>query len=329
MTWHTMPGAKRTVYLPDWIRFFVKILPPTQKNQRPGIIMWGSPQWIQHETANYNTGADAEMHYRFLVNGANGTPLSYHFTNDDAEIYQMIPLNEVTWQAACGACAGNYDCWSNELCVNQGINEAKSRDIAEWLAAGVLEAHGIQPVKANITTHWDWNNVYAGGPNDPDRHHCPEQMLFIDKYWPTYEDRVIQKYAEIKALREGLVKPQPVPPKPPKYPKPETPDGFNTNAPLDHPADNMKYRKTTVYICRRNYRVVAKKGAGRLVTPDKGAESAGPRAKWNEKLYGHGLWVNPDTNVTYILDETGYWIQASSLTPNIKITPRKVDDDDE
>ena len=153
-----------------------------QPNQRPGIKRALPGFWVQHETGNSNPGADAEMHKNYLHNGALNDKgvsqrLSFHFAVDDGAIYQMIPIDEVTWQAADGDGPGNMSGISCELCINTGIDTAKARHNAEALCAGILKALGMG--QASVKRHWDFNECSA------DRHHCPDQMM-NDNYWPAF-----------------------------------------------------------------------------------------------------------------------------------------------
>ncbi len=65
---------------------------------------------------------------------------------------------------------------SYELCVNQGIDVAKSRHIAEAVAGGVMKALGMSADRCK--GHIDFN---AG---TRDRHICPHEMI-EEGYWPT------------------------------------------------------------------------------------------------------------------------------------------------
>lgn len=160
-----------------------------QPNQRPGIKRQLPGYWVQHETANTAPGADAEMHSRWLNNGAGGATLSFHFAVDDHSIYQMIPIDEVTWQAADGAGPGNMSGISCELCVNAGIDTDKARHNAEALCAGIMKqlGLGVDRVKA----HYDFNAALP----PTQRHHCPDTML-NDGYWPvTFKANVAARMA--------------------------------------------------------------------------------------------------------------------------------------
>lgn len=60
---------------------------------------------VVHETANTNPGGGALSHANYLWNAAvNGTVLdtSWHYTMDDKELYQHVPLDEIAYHAGDG-----------------------------------------------------------------------------------------------------------------------------------------------------------------------------------------------------------------------------------
>lgn len=72
---------------------------PAGNNNRPGYAM--TPIYITvHNTANTAVGANAKSHASYVKNP--DTPTSWHFTVDDTEIYQHLPLNENGWHAGDG-----------------------------------------------------------------------------------------------------------------------------------------------------------------------------------------------------------------------------------
>ncbi len=83
------------------------IVPTGNENIRPGYAM--KPKYITiHETDNYSVGANARNHAQYLYSQATGTTdrsASWHFTVDDKEIYQHLPLNENAWHAGDGVTA--------------------------------------------------------------------------------------------------------------------------------------------------------------------------------------------------------------------------------
>lgn len=176
MALYSVAGLTQQIELP--VPLVIDLL-PIRPNVRSGIPRRTPGYWVQHETGNPRAGADAAMHSRYLKTIPDGTWVSFHFAADDGVIYQMVPVNEITWQAADGSGPGNYSGISCELCINAGINHAKARHNAEALAGGVLKAlsMGVDRVKR----HWDFNYLNAA----EDRHHCPDLMM-TEGYWPTF-----------------------------------------------------------------------------------------------------------------------------------------------
>lgn len=196
MPTYEVAGLKPRIELP--VPLIVRLIPKGQTNQRPGIARNTPGLWVQHETANTAPGADAEMHMRWLHNGAGGQQLSFHFAVDDGVIYQMIPIDEVTWQAADGAGPGNMSGISCELCVNQGIDHAKARANAEALAGGVLKALGMS--SDTLRQH----NYFSGKD-------CPT-LIRRDKYWPTFVANVGKIIGSVGPIpAPSYVEPGPIP----------------------------------------------------------------------------------------------------------------------
>lgn len=117
---------------------------PRSASNRPGH--WQTPNKIVvHETANASRGANAAMHGRY-VKGADARrrSVSWHFTVDDKEIRQHLPINERGWHSG----AGNINSVGIEICVNSDGNWQKTKANAQALIAH-LQALGISV----ITTH--------------------------------------------------------------------------------------------------------------------------------------------------------------------------------
>jgi hypothetical protein len=175
MALYAVAGLPTKIELP--VPLIQDIIPLSQWRQRPGIPRELPGFWVQHETANSNVGADAAMHNRWLQNGADGSQVSFHFCVDDHQIYQMIPVDEVTWQAADGGGPGNMSGVSCEACVNADGNETVMRRNAEALAAGLMGALGLGIDRCK--RHYDFNAA------DPNRHYCPQHMM-TSGYWPLF-----------------------------------------------------------------------------------------------------------------------------------------------
>ena len=180
MALYSVAGLTQQIELP--VPLVLDIL-PIRPNVRSGIKRNLPGYWVQHETGNPRAGADAEMHSRFLKTIPDGTYVSFHFAVDDGVIYQMVPINEITWQSADGGGPGNYSGISCELCINAGIDVAKSRRNAEALAGGIMRALGMSADR--VKRHWDFNYLNAAS----ERHHCPDNMM-TEGYWPTFVSNV-------------------------------------------------------------------------------------------------------------------------------------------
>ena len=98
---------------------------PAGRKNRPGWKLNNGGLWLTtHDTGNPNRGANAEMHRRFVDEGGGGThSVSFHFTVDDKEAIQLLPLDEVGYHAGDGCNNRNTDrgCFASvatELCIN-------------------------------------------------------------------------------------------------------------------------------------------------------------------------------------------------------------------
>lgn len=99
---------------------------------RPGFAM--EPRFITiHNTDNTDPGADAYAHARYLQ--TTDRKVSWHFTVDDAAVYQHLPLNETGYHAGDGGDGpGNRTSIGIEICMHQGIDQNK----ANWLAIDLI-----------------------------------------------------------------------------------------------------------------------------------------------------------------------------------------------
>lgn len=327
--WHDIPGLDRPIWLPDWITFKVMLVPASHTLQRPGYKLWSKhPKWIGHETGNYRAGAGPLSQVNYVINGAldqygDPQPVSFHFTGDDDTVYLLVPADEVTWQAACGGCGGNYDCWSYEQCVNPETDQPKARKVHAYVAAGMLEAADTPATSDNVTIHYDWNNVYSGGPNDPRRHKCPELML-KQNYVPSLESDIAQFWVEARAERVKSEVPVEVIPPKPVYPSVSLPPFWTPTEDQGYPSD-QKWNGATCYVVQRNIRCISVTGTNPLTYPSSisaGAKVAGEKIRAGQKKRLNRLWVNPDDGKTYGLTQDGFWVLMSKFTPRIRIDPR-------
>lgn len=150
------------------------IVPTGNENIRPGYAM--KPKYITiHETDNYSVGANARNHAQYLYSQATGTTdrsASWHFTVDDKEIYQHLPLNENGWHAGDGAeGTGNRESIAIEIAVNQDGDYNKAVENARKLAAYLMGELNI-PLE-NVKKHQFWS-----GKN------CPAIMIKNNAWEP-------------------------------------------------------------------------------------------------------------------------------------------------
>lgn len=92
---------------------------PVGNGNRPGYAM--TPLYVTvHNTANTSKGADAKSHAAYVKRST--TEVSWHFTVDDKEIFQHLPLNENGWHAGDGHGDGNRKSIGIEICENEDGN---------------------------------------------------------------------------------------------------------------------------------------------------------------------------------------------------------------
>ncbi|SDC06521.1 N-acetylmuramoyl-L-alanine amidase [Shouchella lonarensis] len=124
-----------------------------------------------HETANTGKGANAATHARYLHNGAGGRSVSWHFTIDDTEIIQHLPVDEMGWHAGG---EGNQKSIGVELCVNQDGNFNKTKENAAWLVRYLMKELGITIDCVVTHKHWTGKN-------------CPTRLL---KEWSAFKQLI-------------------------------------------------------------------------------------------------------------------------------------------
>ncbi|MGG5793686.1 S-layer homology domain-containing protein [Bacillus nitratireducens] len=143
------------------VTFKEMIVPKGNENIRPGYAM--DPKYITiHETANTSKGANALNHAKYLDSQARGNTdrsASWHFTVDDKEIYQHLPLNEVGWHA--GNKTGNYESIGIEIAVNSDGDYAKAVENARKLAAYLMNELNISLDHVQKHQFWSGKNCPA------------------------------------------------------------------------------------------------------------------------------------------------------------------------
>ncbi|RJX24744.1 MAG: N-acetylmuramoyl-L-alanine amidase [Dethiobacter sp.] len=133
---------------------------PSGRPNRSSLKLSG-PKWITvHDTANTRAGADALAHARYLKGDeAAKLPVSWHFTVDDKQIVQHLPLNEVGWHAGDGLNGpGNRSSIGIEICENQDGNRQKAEANAAWLVADLLQKFGLDINQVVQHNRWSGKN---------------------------------------------------------------------------------------------------------------------------------------------------------------------------
>lgn len=168
---------------------------PEGRKNRPGYKIIG-PEYITiHSTGNTNKGANAAAHGSYLKGAAANVPASWHFTVDDKEIRQHMPLSEVAWHAGDGSNGpGNRKSIAMEICENQDGNAERAIKNAAWLAAYLLKRFGLGIDR--IKQHYDWS-----GKN------CPRLLRSKPNGWNDFVGLVQQNLQEGNQTDYYIVKP--------------------------------------------------------------------------------------------------------------------------
>ncbi len=137
-----------------------------------------------HNTGNSNPGADAAAHARYMKGEeAQARQVSWHFTVDDHAVIQSLPVNEVGWHAG----PGNASSLGIEICMNEGIDEARAYDQAALLVAVLARKHGIA-VPDGIKQHHDWTGK-----------DCPSVLRAKPDGWSGFLRQVQAAYTKLRA----------------------------------------------------------------------------------------------------------------------------------
>lgn len=142
---------------------------------------------VIHDTDNTSTGANAKNHANYLENTAKETPLSWHYTVDDHEIFHHLPDNEVAYHAADGEeeGGGNKNGVAIEICVNEDGDFEKAFQNGAKLAAYLLNAYNLTP--ADLRQHYDFS-----GKN------CPRTIRENGR-WQEFINLVTERYNQYQS----------------------------------------------------------------------------------------------------------------------------------
>lgn len=176
----------------DGIPFKVDLIPESNTKARPRYNMIPLYKTI-HNTGNSSSGANAEMHTRYVDNTIQY--ISWHFTVDDKQIIQELPINESAWHAGDGSNGtGNRKTIGIEICEQKGIDWTKARENAIKLIA-FLDENIDTFVKDEASTvphqKWSKSNFY-----------CPH--IILDEGWDLFLND-IEKYKNKSTSEETPV----------------------------------------------------------------------------------------------------------------------------
>lgn len=164
---------------------------PVREEKRTGIAM--KPQYVTiHNTANTGYGANAAAHANLQITDSREW-ISWHYTVDNNEIYQSIPMNEVGYHAGDGQFIGNATTIGIEICENSDGNYAKAERNAAYLTAQILYENGM-PSDA-VRMHGDWSGK-----------HCAHNIMDGTKGtmgWTTFKALVKQEYDRLVSVNSG------------------------------------------------------------------------------------------------------------------------------
>jgi N-acetylmuramoyl-L-alanine amidase len=134
------------------------------------------PLWITiHETANTASGANAEMHARYMLSQeAIDRQVLWHATVDQDQIIQHLPWTEVGWHAGDGLHGpGNTQSIGIELCVNADGDFAKTQRLAAQLVAQLIQKlPSFKPFPECVVQHNHWSGK-----------DCPHQLRATPGAW--------------------------------------------------------------------------------------------------------------------------------------------------
>jgi N-acetylmuramoyl-L-alanine amidase/Papain family cysteine protease len=113
-----------------------------------------TPTYITiHNTANASRGANAVAHARYMKSDeARQRLVSWHFTVDDKQCVQHLPLNEQGMHA--GTAMGNANSLGIEICENSDIDQPAANQRAALLTAVLLRDLRLDISRVVPHKHW-------------------------------------------------------------------------------------------------------------------------------------------------------------------------------
>lgn len=133
----------------------VELIEEDKNNRSGGKI---TPDFITiHNTANTNSGADANAHSRFVrkkghyvLRSGKIQNVSWHYTVDDRRVIKHLPISEKAYHAG----KGNSLSIAIEICMHAEIDQQAANERAMRLVAVLMHDLGIP--RSNIKPHKHW-----------------------------------------------------------------------------------------------------------------------------------------------------------------------------
>lgn len=161
-----------------------------------------------HNTGNDGRGAGAKSHNTYIHNmsklpaSATGYA-SWHFSVDNKDIYQHIPLDERAWHTGdgSGARSGNATAIGIEICENRDMTPAEYKQAEENAIA--LTVHLMKIFGIGITGV-KCHQMYSGK-------YCPRVILKRDGSFTPFRNRVNKAFLGTADKVASASKPKPTP----------------------------------------------------------------------------------------------------------------------
>ena len=139
----------------------ITIVPDLLPADHPLTSLPMTPRYITiHDTGNPARGANAEMHGRYLRSQeAIDREVMWHFTVDDREIRQHLPLDRNGWHAGDGWDGpGNRQSIAIEICENADGDRAAAEANAAMLVAHLIRTvPTLMPFPECVVQHNRWS----------------------------------------------------------------------------------------------------------------------------------------------------------------------------
>jgi len=139
----------------------ITIIPDFLPDNHPLTMLPMVPEYITiHSTANTSRGANAAMHGRYMRSAeAIAREVMWHFTVDDREIRQHLPLDRNGWHAGDGWNGpGNRKSIGIEICENaDGDLDAAIANAAKLVTRLIKTVPSLRPFPECVVQHNRWS----------------------------------------------------------------------------------------------------------------------------------------------------------------------------